>query len=58
MKPLIATIRDLDSYERIFDQESSSIKGTHDKLKLKRVMSKRIIERETEYLVKWKDYNN
>ena len=52
LKSSIATIRDLDSYGRIFNQESLSIEDTHDELELKRIMGKRTIERKTKYLVK------
>ena len=52
LKPSVATTRGSNSYGRIFNQESPSIEGTHDEFELKRIMSKRTIEREIEYLVK------
>ena len=47
-----AIARGPNPYERIFNQEPLSVKDTHDKSKLKRIINKRTIEREIEYLVK------
>ena len=50
LKSSITITHDSNSYERIFDQKSSLV--IHDKLELKRIINKRTIEREIEYLIK------
>ena len=58
LEPSIAIARGSDSYGRIFNQESLLVEDTHDELELKRIIGKRTIEREIEYLIKWKGYDN